>query len=395
MESNISLYDVIKILLKKVKLIIILTLIFTAAGMCLYLFIKAFEAPVIYNVKIYGIIVNNNDVLDGDIDNIIATVNNIYKSDNIKLSLNDMNFKTLSNSSFAQGYDVLNLSADDISDITDKILKEYEINFEENSRMFSLKLKGDNKTTTEYVLNFIFNKGSQYTKAFINNTQIELINKDTIIINNYQLIYSASNIIKNTAIFAATVFFIICLAYLFIIILTDKVLSASQIRKRYNIEILSILSKKYNIEELKSVLLYKMRKFNKNTLIFYSSYAGYNINMILELKNSFKESGKSAAVVIATTDMNRFNNLSDVEFYISSFNENKKKEFFNNLAKYDFVFIQADSILNSVITEEIILRYKNIVLIEKTYKSKFEQIDRTIEKTMLYDGEVWGFIIWI
>jgi capsular polysaccharide biosynthesis protein len=388
MESNISLFDVVKILIKKIKLIAVLTIIFTAAGMCMYLFIKTFEAPVIYNAKIYGIIADR-DTSENNLDNIIATVNNIYNSNAIKLSLNDMDFKMISSSSFAQGHDVLNLSLGDKTDIADKIFKEYEISIDENSKMFTLNLKGNNKAAIEYILNYIFNKGAQYTKEFINNTQIELIDRDIITINNYQLIYSAGNIIKNTAKFGAAGFFIICVVYLFIIILSDKVLSVSQIRKRYNIEILTILNKKYNIEELKSVLLYKLGKFNKNTLIFYSSYDNDNLDIILGLKNLFKQSGKSAAVVIAADDTNKFKNLSDVYFYINS-NENKNDEFFNNLAKYDYIFIHADSILTSVITEKIISRYKDIVLIEKTDKSKFEEIDRTIEKTMLYDEKYWG-----
>lgn len=393
MENNISFYEIIKIILKKIKLIVIISIIITIACMGLYFYSNASKPPLTYDVKIYGIIKNDNLASENNIDNAISTVEDIYKSDAIKLSLEDIDYNLLFNSSYVQGYDIQNLSAKNKANIANKIFNNFEITFNDSSKLFTLELKGDNQTSAEYILNYIFNVGAQYTESYIYNTQIKLISNQTIVVDNKKLYYSINNIMKYIVIFSTVGFFMTCLLYLFIIILTDNVLSISQIRKRYNIEILTILKKKASIEELKSILLYKLQKLNKNTLIFYSSYINNNLNIILKLKSSFERNGKNVALVVTIADSSKFSRISDIFFYISSFNDNEMNEFFDNLAKYDYIFIQADSIINSVITEELILRYKNVVLIEKIGKSKFEQIDRAIEKTMLYDGELLGFII--
>lgn len=391
MLETLTLSDVFKILIKKIKIIIILTLICTILCSGWYLYSNRNESPVTYNVKLYCV-VNYNNTLNQNtsINYVVNTVRDIYNSNAIKSSLVGLDFSKISQSSFLNGYNATNLSDSDKTKISNMIFNNYSNEFsEDTTKMFSISVKSADKNSAEYIAQYIFEKGSDIIKSNVEGTEIKLITQELTVTKNN----TAIDIIKNIILYGIASALFVCIIFVIYILSTNKILNINQIKRKYKIDIITSFKKeKCNYSELKSILLYKLNKKGKKALIFTSSYNNNeNMQLILNLKNGLDKDNVNSAIVLTTDSIG--SNEKDVYFYRSDFTDDEKNDFWKKLNTYDFIMVKADSILTSNITEELIIKHNNIVLYEKCFASRFDELDRTIEKISMFDGEIEGLIL--
>jgi len=389
MLDTLTLSDILKIIAKRFKLIIIIALLCAIIATSLFLYMKSDEDKITYEIKMYCV-VNFTDTqnMNTTINYVINTVHDVLKSDAVKSSLKNINFDEISDSKFLKGYDAANLIESDKIKISDAIFSNYKVEFNETpSKIFTLSFKSADKSSAEYISQFIFARASEIVSKNVDSTSIKLINKELVVTEND--LFSYKNLIKNIILFGAASFFFVCFIYIIFVLSTDKVLNANQLKRKYKLDIITLIkNKSCNYKELKSVLLYKLNKKSAKTVILTSSNNKIDKEFICNLKAEFEEDNIKSAFVTDKFD----DYLNDIYRYGNLLNH-EKNDFWNKLNHYDCILVLTDSILVSNITEELLFRFKNIVLIEKCGVSKFEQIDRTIEKIKMFDGEVEGFIL--
>lgn len=390
MLDTLTLTDVLKILVKKSKIIIIAALICTALSIGIFLYSQRDAEPLTYESKMYCVI-NYNDTLNQNtsINYVVNTVRDIMSSTVIKSSLTEMDFNKISQSSFLERYDVSNLSYSDRIKISSAIFKNYSSEFSKDSSiLFFLSVMSGDKNSAEYISQYIFEKGSDIIKLNVENTEIKLLSKDLTVKRNNTF----TDIIKNTILFGVASILLVCIVFTIFTLSTDKIVNFNQIKRKYKLDIITVIKKdKCNFKELKSILLYKLNKKGKKIAIFTSSYNNDDTQLLLNLKESLKQDNINCAVVLVSKNIDT--NAKDVYIYDRGLSGDEKNNFWENLEAYDYVLIKADSILTCDATEELIIKHKNTVLYEKCYTTKFTELDRTIEKINMFDGEVEGIIL--
>lgn len=388
MPNMLTISDIMKILIKRTKSIILLTLLIAVLSVGIFLYSKSDEPRITYEEKIYGLINFTDQNIEDNINATLNTIHDIYRSDALKASLNNLDYSNISDSFFEQ-YD---LDKTDKVMVADFIYDRFNIEFNDMSKVFFISLQGNNEETVKYISEYIYNSGVKLTQTYL-NTNIVMFDEQISTIENKKDNYSIINIIEKFILFFVAAFIIIYLINIFILILTDKIISVNQLRNKYNIDILSIIKeKKNNYDGLKSILLYKSTKKNIKSIVFLSSNNKDYTSYIYRFKKILDDEGRRAAIVIVSNKTMMRDELTDV-YYMD--NRNMENNIFWNELKssYHFIFILVQSSLSSYKTQELITKYRNIVLIEKCFESKDEQIERTIEKLIMYDGSILGFII--
>lgn len=391
MLDTLTLTDIIKILAKKFKIIITITLICTILSEGIFLYSQRNANPVTYEMKLYGVVNYNNELNQNtSINYVVNTVRDVFDSNAIKSSITGMDFNKISQSSYLKGYDVSNLSSSDKTKISNVIFKNYTSEFSDDySKMFSISVKSGDENSAEYIAQYIFGKGSEIIRSNVEGTELKLISKELTAAKNNTL----TDIIKNIILYGIASALVVCIVFIIYILSTNKILNINQIKRKYKIDIITSFKKeKCNYSELKSILLYKLNKKGKKVLIFTSSYNNKeDMQLILNLKNGLDKDNVNSAIVLTTDSID--SNEKDVYFYRSDFTDDEKNHFWKKLNIYDIIMIKADSILTSGVTEELIIKHNNIVLYEKCFTSKFNELDRTIEKISMFDGEIEGLIL--
>jgi len=373
MQEIISINDVVKILLKKIKIIICIALIVTLSASCLA--ITKNKKP-LYEVKIYGII---NGSYDRSLTQIVNTVSDIYSSDLIAYSLNDMDVSNLSDA-YLQKYDKL----------SPYVMKNFKTDFNESSRMFNISYSGEDEGSVDYIAEYIFSKGVELANLYIENINIEQMDKITD-----EITYDDEFEMNNDIVFGALSYFIasvllISLFYVFKVIVSGRIYCSNQFETNYNLKILSVIkNKKFNTEEIKTLLLL-LKKDKKKEIIFFSSNNYDNYSFLHYLKSICEKNGQSAAIVDAASDSVKQKYMLK---YDNDASKEEKKRFFEQLSGFDYIFIKADSILISAATAELAMSYKHIILIEKCGQTKYEDINKTLEKIKQFNAEVQGIIV--
>jgi hypothetical protein len=386
MPNVFAISDIVKLLIKRIKSIMILTILISIISLAVYLCLKSDEPKVIYEEKIYGLINFSDQNTEENISLTINTIHDIYKSDSMKSSLLNLNYDEISDSFFIQN----NLDKTDKEIVSNFIYDNFIAEFNELSKIFMISFQGSNENTVKYINEYIYNEGVKLTQTSLNQN-ITMFSKQINVSDNHNEIYSRSNIIKKFILFLATAFITVCLLQFFIIVLTDKIVGINQLRYKYNIDIFAIMhKKKYNYNKIKSILSYKLNKKNIKSVVFLSSNKKNYLHYLIHLKNLFEKEDIRTAIIVASELENEKIEIKDV-YYTNYFYEN---EFWHSLENsYQFIFILSEPILDSFLTQEYIDRYKEIILFEQFGVSKDEQIERTIEKIRIYDGNILGFII--
>lgn len=388
MPNMLTISDIMKILIKRTKSIILLTLLIAVLSVGIFLYSKSDEPRITYEEKIYGLINFTDQNIEDNINATLNTIHDIYRSDALKASLDNLDYSNISDSFFEQ-YD---LDKTDKVMVADFIYDRFNIEFNDMSKVFFISLQGNNEQTVKYISEYIYNSGVKLTQTYL-NTNIVMFDEQISTIENKKDNYSIINIIEKFILFFVAAFIIIYLINIFILVLTDKIISVNQLRNKYNIDILSIIKeKKNNYDGLKSILLYKSTKKNIKSIVFLSSNNKDYISYIYRFKKILDDEGRRVAIVIVSDKTMMQDELTDV-YYMDNLNM-ENNIFWNELeSSYHFIFILVQSSLSSYKTQELITKYRNIVLIEKCFESKDEQIERTIEKLIMYDGSILGFII--
>lgn len=388
MPNMLTISDIMKILIKRTKSIFLLTLLIAVLSVGIFLYSKSGEPRIIYEEKIYGLINFTDQNIEDNINATLNTIHDIYKSDALKASLDNLDYSNISDSFFEQ-YD---LDKTDKVMVADFIYDRFNIEFNDMSKVFFISLQGNNEETVKYISEYIYNAGVRLTQTYL-NTNIVMFDEQISTIENKKDNYSIINIIEKFILFFVAAFIIIYLINIFILVLTDKIISVNQLRNKYNIDILSIIKEKKNdYDGLKSSLLYKLNKKNIKSMIFLSSNNKDYTSYINGFKKILDDEGRHTAIVIVSDKTMVHDALTDV-YYMNNLNM-KNNIFWNELeSSYQFIFILVESSLSSYKTQELITKYRNIVLIEKCFESKDEQIERTIEKLVMYDSSILGFII--
>ena len=74
-----------------------------------------------------------------------------------------------------------------------KISKDYKVKFNSTTQLFYIALIGQDVASQEYVLQYLFEQGKALSKEYIPDADIQLLNKETIVLEEPSSIFTDNN----------------------------------------------------------------------------------------------------------------------------------------------------------------------------------------------------------
>lgn len=391
MQDTLSFGDLFKILLKKIKTILIITVVLTVGAAVLLSMTNLYKKPETYQVRLYGVIQYQYADSGSQLHYVTNTVNEIYKSDVILLALENMDYSNCSDA-FLDYYGATRESINSVKakkELAAKIFKDYRVTFNATTQLFQISIIGQDPVSQEYVLQHIFNEGSMLSKAYIPNADIQLFNKETIAKKEEAPLFTYGA--KLIFVIGFLIFFFVWLGMVLKIVFSDTVVSVEQFKRRYPFPVLGTTKKKEDgYEEIAQVILYRLKRNKTKYIYFLSTSPKWDgMGLVLKIKEIIEKNQVPIALMASKDNTEpKYNGMfSDAENLATPAQDESKIE------RDDITFVYMDQFSKNSAAYGLLEEEKDVILLVECRKIKYAEIESILEKIDLYEGKVDGVIL--
>ncbi len=375
MQDTLSLGDVFKILLKKIKSILLLTVLLTAGAAVWLSMTDLLERPETHEVRVYGLIQYQHAEIGTELSYVTNNVSEIYKSDVLLWTLQNIDLNQCSDAFLSRyGASRDNASIEAKKELALKISKDYEVKFDSKAQLFQLSLIGEDVASQEYILQYLFEQGKVLSKEYIPDVSIQLLNKETIALKGTSSMLADKN--RVLVVVGCIIFFFVWLGWVLKFVFSETVISAEQFKRRYAFPTFGMIkNNEQAYAEAAQAVIYRLRRNQSKQAFFLSSTPKQNDMKMLEKLKAAAEKGQISVALASGAA-----GSDQKETGVFSAREN------------EFVFTYLPFLSTSGLDGTLSEEKKNLILLVRCGKTKFSDIEAVLERVDLFDEEIDGVL---
>ncbi len=375
MQDTLSLGDVFKILLKKIKSILLLTVLLTAGAAVWLSMTDLLERPETHEVRVYGLIQYQHAEIGTELSYVTNNVSEIYKSDVLLWTLQNIDLNQCSDAFLSRyGASRDNASIEAKKELALKISKDYEVKFDSKAQLFQLSLIGEDVASQEYILQYLFEQGKVLSKEYIPDVDIQLLNKETIALEEASSMLADKN--RVLVVVGCIIFFFVWLGWVLKFVFSETVISAEQFKRRYAFPTFGMIkNNEQAYAEAAQAVIYRLRRNQSKQAFFLSSTPKQNDMKMLEKLKAAAEKGQISVALASGAA-----GSDQKETGVFSAREN------------EFVFTHLPYLSASGLDGTLSEKKKNLILLVRCGKTKFSDIEAVLERMDLFDEEIDGVL---
>lgn len=375
MQDTLSLGDVFKILLKKIKSILLLTVLLTAGAAVWLSMTDLLERPETHEVRVYGLIQYQHAEIGTELSYVTNNVSEIYKSDVLLWTLQNIDLNQCSDAFLSRyGASRDNASIEAKKELALKISKDYEVKFDSKAQLFQLSLIGEDVASQEYILQYLFEQGKVLSKEYIPDVDIQLLNKETIALEEASSMLADKN--RVLVVVGCIIFFFVWLGWVLKFVFSETVISAEQFKRRYAFPTFGMIkNNEQAYAEAAQAVIYRLRRNQSKQAFFLSSTPKQNDMKMLEKLKAAAEKGQISVALASGAA-----GSDQKETGVFSAREN------------EFVFTHLPYLSASGLDGTLSEKKKNLILLVRCGKTKFSDIEAVLERVDLFDEEIDGVL---
>lgn len=375
MQDTLSLGDVFKILLKKIKSILLLTVLLTAGAAVWLSMTDLLERPETHEVRVYGLIQYQHAEIGTELSYVTNNVSEIYKSDVLLWTLQNIDLNQCSDAFLSRyGASRDNASIEAKKELALKISKDYEVKFDSKAQLFQLSLIGEDVASQEYILQYLFEQGKVLSKEYIPDVDIQLLNKETIALEEASSMLADKN--RVLVVVGCIIFFFVWLGWVLKFVFSETVISAEQFKRRYAFPTFGMIkNNEQAYAEAAQAVIYRLRRNQSKQAFFLSSTPKQNDMKMLEKLKAAAEKGQISVALASGAA-----GSDQKETGVFSAREN------------EFVFTYLPFLSTSGLDGTLSEEKKNLILLVRCGKTKFSDIEAVLERVDLFDEEIDGVL---
>lgn len=375
MQDTLSLGDVFKILLKKIKSILLLTVLLTAGAAVWLSMTDLLERPETHEVRVYGLIQYQHAEIGTELSYVTNNVSEIYKSDVLLWTLQNIDLNQCSDAFLSRyGASRDNASIEAKKELALKISKDYEVKFDSKAQLFQLSLIGEDVASQEYILQYLFEQGKVLSKEYIPDVSIQLLNKETIALKGTSSMLADKN--RVLVVVGCIIFFFVWLGWVLKFVFSETVISAEQFKRRYAFPTFGMIkNNEQAYAEAAQAVIYRLRRNQSKQAFFLSSTPKQNDMKMLEKLKAAAEKGQISVALASGAA-----GSDQKETGVFSAREN------------EFVFTHLPYLSASGLDGTLSEKKKNLILLVRCGKTKFSDIEAVLERVDLFDEEIDGVL---
>lgn len=375
MQDTLSLGDVFKILLKKIKSILLLTVLLTAGAAVWLSMTDLLERPETHEVRVYGLIQYQHAEIGTELSYVTNNVSEIYKSDVLLWTLQNIDLNQCSDAFLSRyGASRDNASIEAKKELALKISKDYEVKFDSKAQLFQLSLIGEDVASQEYILQYLFEQGKVLSKEYIPDVSIQLLNKETIALKGTSSMLADKN--RVLVVVGCIIFFFVWLGWVLKFVFSETVISAEQFKRRYAFPTFGMIkNNEQAYAEAAQAVIYRLRRNQSKQAFFLSSTPKQNDMKMLEKLKAAAEKGQISVALASGAA-----GSDQKETGVFSAREN------------EFVFTYLPFLSTSGLDGTLSEEKKNLILLVRCGKTKFSDIEAVLERMDLFDEEIDGVL---
>ncbi len=375
MQDTLSLGDVFKILLKKIKSILLLTVLLTAGAAVWLSMTDLLERPETHEVRVYGLIQYQHAEIGTELSYVTNNVSEIYKSDVLLWTLQNIDLNQCSDAFLSRyGASRDNASIEAKKELALKISKDYEVKFDSKAQLFQLSLIGEDVASQEYILQYLFEQGKVLSKEYIPDVSIQLLNKETIALKGTSSMLADKN--RVLVVVGCIIFFFVWLGWVLKFVFSETVISAEQFKRRYAFPTFGMIkNNEQAYAEAAQAVIYRLRRNQSKQAFFLSSTPKQNDMKMLEKLKAAAEKGQISVALASGAA-----GSDQKETGVFSAREN------------EFVFTHLPYLSASGLDGTLSEKKKNLILLVRCGKTKFSDIEAVLERMDLFDEEIDGVL---
>lgn len=375
MQDTLSLGDVFKILLKKIKSILLLTVLLTAGAAVWLSMTDLLERPETHEVRVYGLIQYQHAEIGTELSYVTNNVSEIYKSDVLLWTLQNIDLNQCSDAFLSRyGASRDNASIEAKKELALKISKDYEVKFDSKAQLFQLSLIGEDVASQEYILQYLFEQGKVLSKEYIPDVDIQLLNKETIALEEASSMLADKN--RVLVVVGCIIFFFVWLGWVLKFVFSETVISAEQFKRRYAFPTFGMIkNNEQAYAEAAQAVIYRLRRNQSKQAFFLSSTPKQNDMKMLEKLKAAAEKGQISVALASGAA-----GSDQKETGVFSAREN------------EFVFTYLPFLSTSGLDGTLSEEKKNLILLVRCGKTKFSDIEAVLERMDLFDEEIDGVL---